>query len=847
MSDKYSDLAQHLRPYWLADDAKLSGVASVSSGGGGGGALSAHALSGVYHTGQLAESQATWAGTKAELVAHALLADVHHAQQHALISSNHTASGLTAGHVVRASGATTFAFAQLQHTDLGGVTANQHHNQIHSVTGGDHTISASKWALVGATADNTLGLIWSDSNPGATEAVLRTDAAGMATILKVRTATIDTASGDLTLQPADDLILSPVALVKMAASKSIQSATFSSGFAGGGWRIDDGISRLGYTTAEVDDLTVRGILRVYELLIHKIRTGNGSYLFANGGKVSFVDGSAAPAYTLGFDEDHGLAVGDLIRAQKFTGSGTYQSNCTVTYIYDTKFITATLTSGTVPAVGFEFVRLGNNADANRRGGVYITADDSNAPYIDIYDGVAAFADFGSASKTKARLGKLTGITSTAGEYGLYAGAGVADTDAYFRLSNSAARFNNVDIKMFSGGNQKVNISATGADVWFGVSTSDKRLIWDGSLLTVTGKLYVADASRLDGAVTLGAAGGIYQGSGTFASPTTGLKVWNDSGAGKIGTYIGGDLQAWIDSAGVGFNAAAGKFTGSTVSWWSGGNRYLSVGTNIDLGSPVSAFIETRTSFPLNITATSAAMTLTAASSTLTLSAANVAISVTGAATIGGNAIWHAGNLTPGNYAALSGAIFTGAITTAGSMMASGAVNETALGLDNIRIGVASGTPRMVFEDHSYTQWEVDNFQGDFRFFTPGTVHLVLQGSTGNVGIGGTPTSGYKLDVGGSLRLTGDILKPSGTLTVTASTTALSGILTVAGLTTLTGELRTSSLIQLAVLTADDDTSLPYRAGQGMLYIKRSGNSMKLTFKTMSPDGTQYGTFSIAGT
>lgn len=74
-----------------------------------------------------------------------------HAQSHVLatnagLGSDHTISGATSGHVLRASGATTAAFAQLQHSDLGGVTANQHHNQSHvlastSGLGADHTVS----------------------------------------------------------------------------------------------------------------------------------------------------------------------------------------------------------------------------------------------------------------------------------------------------------------------------------------------------------------------------------------------------------------------------------------------------------------------------------------------------------------------------------------------------------------------------------------------------------------------------------------------------------------------------------------------------------------------------------
>jgi len=60
---------------------------------------------------------------------------------HILVGAKHTAGGLTIGHVLRASGDSAFAWAQLQHGDLGGVTSDLHHAQLHAaeheVGGGD--------------------------------------------------------------------------------------------------------------------------------------------------------------------------------------------------------------------------------------------------------------------------------------------------------------------------------------------------------------------------------------------------------------------------------------------------------------------------------------------------------------------------------------------------------------------------------------------------------------------------------------------------------------------------------------------------------------------------------------
>ncbi len=57
------------------------------------------------------------------------------------------------------------------------------------------------------------------------------------------------------------------------------------------------------------------------------------------------------------------------------------------------------------------------------------------------------------------------------------------------------------------------------------------------------------SSSFAGPMTIGAAGGIWQGTGTFASPTTGLKIWNSGGKGVLATYGGGVKQVSIDTDG----------------------------------------------------------------------------------------------------------------------------------------------------------------------------------------------------------------------------------------------------------------------------------------------------------
>lgn len=66
------------------------------------------------------------------------------------------------------------------------------------------------------------------------------------------------------------------------------------------------------------------------------------------------------------------------------------------------------------------------------------------------------------------------------------------------------------------------------------------------------------AISISGVASVGASGGIFQGSGTFASPTTGLKIWNDGGFGRIASYAGG-VVGWDVTAGT-VTAGFGTFS-----------------------------------------------------------------------------------------------------------------------------------------------------------------------------------------------------------------------------------------------------------------------------------------------
>lgn len=626
-------LADALKPFiirWITDSN--SALAASTS-------LNQHELSGALHAGELSPSQAPWAlkidGTRTltgnlavnsgvtidgiDISVHAGDANAHHAQSHSYDSTDHT--GTLSWTKVNKTGSNLSDLTNKPHSQLTGVTADQHHAQVHSVSGTDHTITGSKWVLVGATANNTLGLLTPvSSTVGPVEGVLKSDAAGAVELVKLRTVLIDTNTGQsLTLQPADAIVLTPGNnQVTLSNGKAIRSSTFVSGFAGSGFQVDQGILTAGKTSMETDNLTVRGTMSIYELLIHQIRATNGSIIVSSVGKVDAVTGTGP--YVITTDPEHGFLVGDLIRAQRFTGTGVYQSNLQVTVVSDTYTFTATLSSGNAPAVGYEYVRLGSVSNANRRGGLYLTADDSGAPFLDVWNGVDAFADWNTAGIVKLRLGRLDGITAGTDEYGLIAGnTGFGTTDQWLKVSNLGTELHNIPIKLYNGATQTVNFSSAGTDIWVGPSSSDKRLTWDGTSLTIgavtsgnvqitggnvsvrtttTERIGLTSAGVLtikgsDGnavftfnasvgaeftkPLTIGSAGGIYQGTGTFASPTTGLKIYQSGSIGLIAGYNTGVAQWYATTAG---KLAAG---GGQVILDANG---LSLGTypNLDTGT-----------------------------------------------------------------------------------------------------------------------------------------------------------------------------------------------------------------------------------------------------------------------
>ncbi len=201
----------------------------------------------------------------------------------------------------------------------------------------------------------------------------------------------------------------------------LSSVLFREGFFGEGFKLwnDNGIWKM-----NVDQLTVRQIMRVYELLINRIRAVGGTLaVTAASGKIKSVADDGYN-YRITFEKDNdAFVMHDLIRMQRWTGSDVASGGDGLVvkgywvevngcgYNADKEqWVTVSKNDEglwAVPSVGDEVVQMGNTTDATRQGVIVISATEGEVPKIEILGGVDRRSFEG---RLKVRLGGLDDIT-----------------------------------------------------------------------------------------------------------------------------------------------------------------------------------------------------------------------------------------------------------------------------------------------------------------------------------------------------------------------------------------------------------------------------------------------------
>jgi len=217
---------------------------------------------------------------------------------------------------------------------------------------------------------------------------------------------------------------------------ALADSSFSSGWAGDKYQIDDD------GNAEFESVMIRGGLTVCEIILNRLRYQDGGLILgAGGGKVATVVDDTVGAEVLTFEDPEGdvnlpFTVGAIVLIQDFDLDRTSVVKKIVRQVdsIDGSEITMTSTAGWTPgagsddtgaiAVGDEMVAIGHVSDTDLDSHIYMSATDSNNPFIRIADVVDSWADFGAAATTKVLIGNLAGVASydivdAAPGYGLY--------------------------------------------------------------------------------------------------------------------------------------------------------------------------------------------------------------------------------------------------------------------------------------------------------------------------------------------------------------------------------------------------------------------------------------------
>lgn len=205
-------------------------------------------------------------------------------------------------------------------------------------------------------------------------------------------------------------------IASMKRTAGVLSEHFLSGFNGHGWKIWE--HKPGKYKLETDDILVRGSMTIYELLISQIRAVRGALgITQASGKVKSVFLNVTENYIITFDETYmSFRANDFIRCQRFAGPGTKHYHVKIlSVLADAVIIPASEFVGyDPPEPGDEVVQFGNETDTTRQSAIYIHADGSGQPAIDVMFGINS-KDW--SNNIKIRVGG--DIPGTDGEKGFY--------------------------------------------------------------------------------------------------------------------------------------------------------------------------------------------------------------------------------------------------------------------------------------------------------------------------------------------------------------------------------------------------------------------------------------------
>ena len=231
------------------------------------------------------------------------------------------------------------------------------------------------------------------------------------------------------LAETHDLSVSHVATLMGTIVKDyISSESFVSGFGGEGMKIYKAIT--GDWNMEIDNLTVRKIFSIFELVVQKITYQGGMIIrSAAGGKLTkVIDGGSY--WRCEHDSTDDFVQDDQIICQAFTGTATKRYWRLVTSAgtgyFNLSKVDCEEGSG-IPETGDNVAVLGNRTNTARQKAQIDCAVGDSAPYRDDYDGINSYS---LVNRLITRTGNLNGITDAV--FGVLTGSGLYGTNVYLK-------------------------------------------------------------------------------------------------------------------------------------------------------------------------------------------------------------------------------------------------------------------------------------------------------------------------------------------------------------------------------------------------------------------------------
>ena len=231
------------------------------------------------------------------------------------------------------------------------------------------------------------------------------------------------------LAETHDLSVSHVATLMGTIVKDyISSESFVSGFGGEGMKIYKAVT--GDWNMEIDNLTVRKIFSIFELVVQKITYQGGMIIrSAAGGKLTKVtDGGSH--WRCEHDSTDDFVQDDQIICQAFTGTATKRYWRLVTSAgagyFNLSKVDCEEGSG-IPETGDNVAVLGNRTNTARQKAQIDCAVGDSAPYRDDYDGINSYS---LVNRLITRIGNLNGITDAV--FGVLTGSGLYGTNVYLK-------------------------------------------------------------------------------------------------------------------------------------------------------------------------------------------------------------------------------------------------------------------------------------------------------------------------------------------------------------------------------------------------------------------------------